>query len=127
MGHYKMEEEDKPTLKNKSKLYVIIASCIVGAVLIIGSIAYASSKKADPAVQISSSELSGFDGKEGRKCYVVVEKIVYVIKQGNKWKDGEHIPSEGQAYCGRDLSEVISKSPHGKSILSILTKVGTIK
>lgn len=80
-----------------------------------------------PLASISLQQLKDANGKDGKPCYVALDSIVYEIKQGNKWKNGEHTTSVGQAYCGMDGTEVIKKSPHGKSVLSLLTKVGTLQ
>lgn len=75
----------------------------------------------------TTDQLAVSNGKNNAPCYVAIEDTVYSIKQGNLWKEGEHTTSEGQAYCGRDLTEALSKSPHGKSKLPELTVVGTYK
>ena len=77
---------------------------------------------------ISSQELTAANGKEGNECYVVLSGTVYKITQDDDaWKDGAHTPSKGQAYCGKDLTDVIDRSPHGNSILPKLIKVGTMQ
>ncbi len=73
-------------------------------------------------------ELARYDGKDGNQCLVAVDGDVYLIEGFDLWKDGEHIPSGGRARCGLDLTEVIGKeSPHGRSKLQLLKKVGTLK
>lgn len=84
-------------------------------------------KNASTSLSFSTQQLEEANGKNGKPCYVALENTVYEIKQGNKWKDGEHTTSEGQAYCGMDATEVIRKSPHGKTIMSLLTKVGSLQ
>jgi predicted heme/steroid binding protein len=79
------------------------------------------------ATEYDAASLAKFDGQNGSKCYVAVDGTVYEIDQGLLWKDGQHSTSNGQASCGRDLSEVIKQSPHGKSKLEQLTKVGTFR
>jgi predicted heme/steroid binding protein len=76
---------------------------------------------------LTLQELATNDGKDGHKCYVAVDGKVYEIEQGRLWKNGEHVTSQGQAHCGLDLSEVITKSPHGKAKLETLTVVGTLQ
>jgi predicted heme/steroid binding protein len=66
----------------------------------------------------------------GNDCYVAVSGRVYEISDSDKWVDGEHIDSEGQASCGRDLTQAMDESPHGISILTTSPKVkmiGTIE
>ena len=85
-----------------------------------------SSKESEPKTEvvITESELAKADGKNGNQCYVVVDNIVYSISGFVLWADGAHSPSGGRARCGKDMSSVINQSPHGKSKLSLLQKVG---
>jgi predicted heme/steroid binding protein len=73
-------------------------------------------------------ELARHDGKDGNDCLVAVDGDVYLIEDFALWKDGEHLPSVGRARCGLDLTEVIdNESPHGRSKLQLLKKVGTLE
>lgn len=108
------------------KLIVLLSIIVAASIIVIAT----SSQKKDSAIIVKSITVVNVqtaDGKEGRPCYVILSGVVYEIKQGNKWKDGEHTPSEGQAYCGQDVTEIITKSPHGKSIISLLTEIGPLK
>ena len=73
---------------------------------------------------ITAQQLSANDGKGNNKCYVALDGKVYEIKEGKLWQNGQHITSEGKAYCGADLSKVIDKAPHGRTKLETLTVVG---
>lgn len=73
---------------------------------------------------VTSSELAESNGKSGNPCYVVVDNVVYSISGFALWADGLHSPSGGRARCGKDLSSVIGQSPHGKSKLNLLQRVG---
>lgn len=75
---------------------------------------------------ITADQLSAQNGKNGTSCWVAVNGIVYDATNSPEWVDGEHVPSRGQASCGRDLSNVIGQSPHGTSVLGELTKVGDL-
>jgi predicted heme/steroid binding protein len=58
---------------------------------------------------------------------VAVAGDVYLIEGFDLWKDGEHLPSGGRARCGFDLTKVMDEeSPHGRSKLALLKKVGTL-
>jgi predicted heme/steroid binding protein len=74
---------------------------------------------------ISKETLSKQDGKDGNKCWVAVDGQVYDTAGISEWQNGEHVPSNGQAKCGEDLTEVISQSPHGKEVLGKLSQIGT--
>jgi len=78
-----------------------------------------------PSRAFSAETIKQFNGQDGQPCYVAVNGTVYEIKDNNYWKTGEHTPSGGRGYCGADMSNVISQSPHGESVLGGLPKVGT--
>jgi predicted heme/steroid binding protein len=110
---------------------VLVAGSLVGGALFLrknNSKTQASPSPAPAAAKTyTASELGKFDGKDGHDCLVAVDGKVYKIEQGRLWQDGQHTSSEGQASCGRDLSQVITQSPHGKSKLATLPVIGTLK
>ncbi len=71
-------------------------------------------------------ELAQHDGGGDNQCLVAVDGDVYLIEGFALWAAGEHLPSGGRARCGLDLTEVIEESPHGRSKLQLLKKVGTL-
>ncbi len=71
-------------------------------------------------------ELAGYDGGDDTQCLVAVDGDVYLIEGFALWAAGEHLPSGGRARCGLDLTQVIDESPHGRSKLQLLKKVGTL-
>jgi predicted heme/steroid binding protein len=115
----------------KVQIIIILVSVVAGLTVI--ATAYIASNDTttenndNQEVIFSNTDLAQNDGTDGKSCFVAIDNVVYEIRQGNKWKDGEHIPSEGLAYCGKDLSGVIDDSPHGSSILSILTEIGRLE
>ena len=74
----------------------------------------------------TTEELAEHDGTNGNDCYVAVDGDVYLIEGFALWQMGQHLPSNGRASCGYDLTEVIDESPHGRSKLQLLQKVGTL-
>lgn len=74
----------------------------------------------------TEEELSEYDGTSGNDCYVAVDGDVYLIEGFALWQMGQHIPSNGRATCGFDLTDVIDESPHGRSKLQLLQKIGTL-
>ncbi len=73
-------------------------------------------------------ELALYDGENDNECLVAVDGEVYLIEGFYLWKEGEHTPSAGRARCGLDLTEVMDEeSPHGRSKLQLLEKVGTLE
>jgi predicted heme/steroid binding protein len=119
-------------MSKKLKIIITCISAAISALLVFA--AWTMSRPQPTSVQsvdtvqrtITRAELTAADGEDGRSCYVGLEGEVYEIKNSIYWKQGQHVPSEGQAYCGRDLTDVINKSPHGKTILSRMTKIGTL-
>lgn len=76
---------------------------------------------------ITLEEVAKHTGRDGNSCWVAVDDTVYEISGFVQWADGVHSPSGGRARCGKDLSEVINESPHGKSKLKYLKEVGPFK
>ncbi|KRM59513.1 cytochrome b5 domain-containing protein [Secundilactobacillus malefermentans] len=72
--------------------------------------------------EFTKEELSQFDGKDGHKAYVAIDGLVYDLTEIGAWENGKH---HGLT-AGKDLSEEITKAPHGKSVLSKLTVVGKL-
>ncbi|KRM12300.1 cytochrome b5 domain-containing protein [Paucilactobacillus suebicus] len=70
----------------------------------------------------TKEELSKFDGQNGNKAYVAIDGTVYDMTDVPAWANGQH---HGNV-AGQDLSDVILKSPHGKSVLAKLTVVGKL-
>jgi len=81
---------------------------------------------ATPERVVTQSELAAANGKDGKDCYVAVDDTVYQIKDFDLWSNGEHTTSGGQAFCGADMTDVIGKSPHGRSKLSELIIIGKL-
>jgi len=68
-------------------------------------------------------DLAKYDGIDGKLAYVAINGVVYDVTNEKGWKNGEH-----QGYsAGKDLTDVISKSPHGESVLKDLTAVGKLE
>lgn len=89
----------------------------------------ASPSQASPSASsttITSAQLAKNNGKSGAKCWVAINGTVYDVSNNKEWRNGEHVPSNGQAKCGRDESSSIGASPHGSSVLSSLPTVGTL-
>lgn len=80
-----------------------------------------------PIESFDATSIAKFNGKNGKRCYVAIDETVYEIEQELLWKDGRHITSGGSATCGQDLTEVIKQSPHGRSKLESLPKIGSYK
>lgn len=106
---------------------LVAGSAAVAVVLIGGALWLRQGHSSGGHQSYSLAELAKFDGRGDHDCLVAVDGQVYKIEQGRLWQNGQHEPSEGQASCGRDLSQVITRSPHGKSKLATLQIVGKLK
>ena len=115
------------------------ASVILGLAMIGGAVYWqvqsssggASNTAASSAGQSADrsytlEQLAEHNGEEGTDCLVAVDGDVYLIEGFALWQMGEHIPSNGRARCGYDLTDVIDESPHGRSKLDLLRKVGNL-
>jgi predicted heme/steroid binding protein len=105
---------------------IVLVIAAVAAILVAASGKEPAGKPKESRI-FTLSDLSQYDGKQNRACYVAVSGTVYKIEQGLLWQDGEHTQSEGRAYCGSDMTEVIKLSPHGTSKLETLDIVGTLQ
>ncbi len=115
---------------------LILGFAMIGGALywLLGSMDGSSSSSSGGAVvdeSVSRSytleELALYDGKDDNDCLVAVDGDVYLIEGFALWVAGEHVTSGGRARCGFDLTEVIDESPHGRSKLELLKKVGTLE
>lgn len=70
------------------------------------------------------TELSGYDGKDGRRAYLAVNGTVYDVTDSRRWIGGQH-PPDHQA--GQDLTEELARAPHVRSVIERFPVVGTIE
>lgn len=72
----------------------------------------------------SVSELSMYDGKEGRPAYFACNGKVYDITNSDQWTDGEHYNAH---VAGIDLTDALTGAPHGEEVLEKFKVVGMLK
>lgn len=77
---------------------------------------------ASEEVTLTVEELAAFNGKDGEKAYIAVNGVIYDVTDHPLWIDGQH---NGYT-AGLDLSEEITKSPHGEVVLKDLPVVGKL-
>ena len=87
----------------------------------------ATSTSTSASGAISQAELAKNNGKNGSKCWVAVNGTVYDVSSSREWRNGQHPASDGVAFCGADMSDVIGQAPHGSGVLGELPKIGTLK
>jgi len=68
-------------------------------------------------------ELKQYDGKEGRRAYVAVKGKVYDVTDSYLWIDGNH---QGEHNTGIDLTEALTRAPHGEEELANAKLVGIL-
>lgn len=68
-------------------------------------------------------ELSRYDGKEGRPAYIAYAGKVYDVSDSFLWKGGRHQVLHD---AGTDLTEALSKAPHGADLLERVQLIGVI-
>lgn len=69
------------------------------------------------------NELSKYNGKNGQPAYVAYKGIVYDVSNVPQWTGGTH---HGEK-AGTDVTNDISKSPHGEKVFADLPRIGTIQ
>lgn len=108
---------------NMKKVLIISLLCLF---FLTGCQNQKQAEESTPNINISREELSQADGKNGNKCYVAISGTVYEIKNSSLWVDGEHTTSNGEANCGRDLTQELERSPHGSSVLTSSPKISKV-
>lgn len=116
------------------KKLVVIASLVFSVLIVAGALVLSSRREQGKAPiaeasrqrPVSQAELKTANGTDGKKCYVAVDGRVYEIIDKPHWINGKHTTSNGQAYCGSDMTEAIGKSPHGRSMLQQLDTIGPL-
>jgi predicted heme/steroid binding protein len=77
----------------------------------------------DDLIVFTLTTLAENDGIDGRPAYIAVDGYVYDVSNSPHWQGGTHY-SGSQA--GQDLSESILQSPHGKSVLNNIPRIGIL-
>lgn len=73
-------------------------------------------------LMLTYEELSQYNGEEGKTMYIAYEGKIYDVSGMPKWKSGSH----NGVKAGTDITDKISKAPHGTSKLDELKIVGEI-
>lgn len=68
-------------------------------------------------------ELATYNGQNGQPAYIAYKGIVYDVSNVPQWKNGTH---NGEK-AGTDVTNDISRSPHGDKVFADLPQVGTLQ
>ena len=68
-------------------------------------------------------ELSNYNGQNGQPAYVAYKGIVYDVSNAAQWTGGTHHGEQ----AGTDVTNDISKSPHGEKVFADLPRIGTLQ
>ena len=110
-------------LSIKIIIFLVMVSSAAVIVLFVGPKLRDKSASADkPADGIYDPlTLSSFNGTEVRDSFIAYRESVYDVSDLKRWKNGKHIKHS----AGTDLTEALSKAPHGFEKLEPLNVVGT--
>jgi predicted heme/steroid binding protein len=110
------------TLSIKIIFYLIMILSALTVVLFIGpKLKKGLEIVADAKPEIFDPEtLSYFDGREGRQALIAFKDRVYDVTNLKLWKNGVHVKHS----AGYDLTEMLTKAPHGEEKLENLIVAG---
>ncbi len=74
-------------------------------------------------IQLTTSQLKEFDGKEGRPAYIAYKGVIYDVSKSPLWKKGNH---PGAHTAGNDLTMSIMNAPHTEELLMKFEVVGEL-
>ena len=73
---------------------------------------------------MTSSELAGYDGRNGQPAYVAVSGTIYDVSESPKWTEGDHL---GAHQAGADLTEELKSAPHVRAVIERFPVVGKLE
>jgi predicted heme/steroid binding protein len=73
--------------------------------------------------ELTASELSQFDGREGRPAYFAYNGRVFDVSASRLWKNGMHM---GKHPAGFDLGSALGQAPHGEEKVLGMPVVGCL-
>ena len=72
--------------------------------------------------QFSKSDLTQFNGKDGKPAYVGYKGKVYEVTGSDQWVDGDHLGH----MAGQDLTEQMEIAPHSEEVMDKMKIVGIL-
>ena len=72
--------------------------------------------------QFSKTDLTQFNGKDGKPAYVGYKGKVYDVTGSDQWVDGDHLGH----IAGKDLTEQMEIAPHSEEVMDKMKIVGVL-
>lgn len=74
--------------------------------------------------ELTSEQLQGFNGKEGKGVYISFQGKVYDVSKSRLWLTGMHM---NRHTSGKDLTGEMAAAPHGPEVLERYPQIGILK
>jgi predicted heme/steroid binding protein len=74
-------------------------------------------------IELTPTQLSRFDGKEGRPAYIAYRGDIYDVTDSFLWMRGRH---QALHQAGQDLTDVLDDAPHGEDLLKRVPRIGKL-
>jgi predicted heme/steroid binding protein len=74
-------------------------------------------------VRLTKSELSYYDGTDGKPAYIACKGKIYDVTHSFLWKKGKH---QVLHKAGEDLTEALDEAPHGTDLLERVPVIGEL-
>ncbi|MEN8134383.1 MAG: cytochrome b5 domain-containing protein [Thermodesulfobacteriota bacterium] len=108
----------------KMVVFSIMVLSAIFVVLVIGPKLKKKKKvSASMADALTPSELTNFDGEEGRPVYFAYKGKIYDVTQSKLWRNGNHMKRH---HAGVDLTEVLAQAPHSENEILAMPEVGQL-
>ncbi len=80
----------------------------------------------DGMLELTLSQLSQFDGRDGRRAYIAVDGIIYDVTNSPRWAGGIH-NGNSNISAGNDLTQQLNSNfRHGREVLANIPVVGRL-
>lgn len=109
----------------KVVLFLVMVSAALFVTFVMGPRMRRKREAAVPGTrgELTSEELAGFDGSEGRPAYVAYQGKVYDVSGSRLWKGGSHFKKHA---AGMDMTDVLKMAPHGEDRLLRMPVTGRL-
>lgn len=106
-------------------LFLVMASTAIFVTFVVGP--KLRKKRAQGIIHgmgdMTSDELSQYDGKEGRPVYIAYNGIIYNLTSSKLWREGSHFKKHP---AGADLTNILKTAPHGEEKVLKMPAIGKL-